>query len=157
MEKIITPVKKYYTKGYAGIKCGSTGVGYGSDIALMEGFARILWGLAPLWGGNQHNKEFERIYLTGIINGTNPESEEYWGEIRATDQKQVESAALGLGLILASHKIWDPLTDSQKKNFYIWLNKIREVAMFNSQNSLVIFFLDDPLKLAEDNEFIHHL
>ena len=42
-------------------------------------------------------------------------------------------------------------------HFYIWLNKIREVAMFNSQNWLVIFFLVDPLKLAEDNEFIHHL
>ena len=42
-------------------------------------------------------------------------------------------------------------------HFYICPNKIREVAMFSSQNWLVIFFLDDPLKLAEDNEFIHHL
>lgn len=42
-------------------------------------------------------------------------------------------------------------------HFYIWLNKVREVAMLNSQNRLVISFLDDPLKLAEDNEFIHHL
>lgn len=42
-------------------------------------------------------------------------------------------------------------------HFYIWLNKIREVAMFSSQNWLVIFFVDDLLKLAEDNEFIHHL
>lgn len=42
-------------------------------------------------------------------------------------------------------------------HFYIWLNKVREVAMLSSQNWLVISFLDDPLKLAEDNEFIHHL
>lgn len=42
-------------------------------------------------------------------------------------------------------------------HFYIWLNKVREVAMLNSQNWLVIFFLDDPLTVAEDNEFIHHL
>ena len=132
LEKIITPVKKYYTKGYAGIKCGSTGVGYGNDIALMEGFARILWGLAPLWGGNQHNEEFERIYLTGIINGTNPENEEYWGEIQDANQRQVEAAALALGLILAPHKIWEPLTDSQKKNFYNWLNKINYVKSINN-------------------------
>lgn len=41
--------------------------------------------------------------------------------------------------------------------FYIWLNKVREVAMLKSQNWLVISFVDDPFKLAEDNEFIHHL
>lgn len=41
--------------------------------------------------------------------------------------------------------------------FYIWLNKVHEVAMLNSQNWLVTFFLDGPLKVAEDNEFIHHL
>lgn len=41
--------------------------------------------------------------------------------------------------------------------FYIWLNKVLEVTVFNSQNRLVISILDDPLKLAEDNEFIHHL
>lgn len=60
----------------------------------MEGFARILWGLAPFWGGKQHDEDFERIYLTGIINGTNPEHEEYWGDVLEKDQRQVECAAL---------------------------------------------------------------
>jgi len=39
--KIINPLKKYYTKGCAGIKCGNFGVAYGEKIALMEGFSRL--------------------------------------------------------------------------------------------------------------------
>lgn len=132
LEKIISPLKNCYTEGYAGIKCGSSGVDYGNNVAVMEGFARILWGLAPFWGGKQHNREFERIYLTGIINGTNPEHKEYWGEIQDSDQRQVECAAFGLCLILASEKIWSPLTYSQKKNFYNWLNKINFVKSINN-------------------------
>lgn len=42
-------------------------------------------------------------------------------------------------------------------HFYIWLNKVCEVVMLYRQKWLVISFLDDPLKLAEYNEFIHHL
>ena len=50
---IVNPVKEHYTDGKAGAVLGSTGVQYGEEIALFEGFARILWGVAPLWcGGN---------------------------------------------------------------------------------------------------------
>ena len=47
LAKIVNPIKDYYTEGKAGIKCGSTGVQYGEEIALLEGFARVLWGLSP--------------------------------------------------------------------------------------------------------------
>lgn len=128
LNKIIQPVKKCYTPGYAGLNCGATGVFYGSDIALMEGFARILWGLAPFWCGGGEDNEFQKIYLQGIINGTDPEHTEYWGEIGEVDQRIVETAAIGLALILAPDKIWNPLTQEQKKNFYNWLNKVNYVA-----------------------------
>lgn len=41
-------------------------------------------------------------------------------------------------------------------HFHIWLNKVLQVTIFNSPKWLVISFLDGPLKLAEDNEFIYH-
>ncbi len=126
-QKIVEPVKKYYTKGAAGIKCGSTGVFYGSDIALMEGFARILWGLAPFWCGGGCDNDFKEIYLKGIANGTNLDHEEYWGEIGHVDQRMVETAAMGLALILAPDKIWEPLSKDEKRSFYNWLNCVNEV------------------------------
>ena len=121
LKKIIEPVKDYYTPGCAGIKCGHTGVRYSEEISLFEGFARIFWGMAPLWGGGH---DFEKIYekcFLGIINGTDPNHSEYWGEITDGSQKMVEAAALGLALILAPHKIWEPLSEKQKENFYNWL------------------------------------
>lgn len=133
----INPIKNYYTPAFAGIKCGSTSVCYGENTALMEGFARILWGLAPYWAGGGKDKDFEKIYLTGIINGTNPEQEEYWGEICDVDQKIVETSALGLGLILAPDKIWEPLNDKQKENLYNWLSQVNYVK--NSDNNWNFF------------------
>lgn len=125
--KMIKPLRKYYTKGKAGIKCGSTGVHYGDKTARIEAFARPLWGLGPLWGGKGECEDFDKIYLEGIINGTNPDHEEYWGIIEDFHQKIVETAAMGLALVLAPDKLWDPLTDKQKENLHKWLWQVNEV------------------------------
>lgn len=127
LKKIINPVKNYYTEGFAGIKCGHTSACYSEQIATMEGFARILWGLAPFWCGNDEDGEFQKIYLEGIINGTNPQHEEYWGILGDYDQRLVETAALGLTLILAPDKIWTPLSETEKTNFYKWLSQVNYI------------------------------
>lgn len=125
--QIIEPLLPYYTKGSAGVKCGATGVNYSETIARMEGFARGLWGLIPFWAGKGEHAEFEVIYRNGISNGTNPAHEEYWGEIKSFDQKHVEATVIGLGLILAPHIIWEPLTDIEKQNLYTWLDNVNHV------------------------------
>ncbi|MBQ7793395.1 MAG: DUF2264 domain-containing protein [Clostridia bacterium] len=127
LTRILEPLKGCYSKGKAYMKCGETGVLYGQEAALIEAFARPLWGLAPLWGGGEEISDFDRIYLEGIINGTDPESEEYWGKIGNIDQKQVETAPMGLALVLAPEKVWEPLTAEQKKNFKNWLWQMNEV------------------------------
>lgn len=132
LKKIIEPTKKYFTKGKAGIKCGATGVHYGEKTALTEGFARLLWGLAPLWGGNGEIEDFVEIYLEGIKNGTNPKHSEYWGKIDCCKQEIVETAPMGLALILAPEKIWEPLSDSEKDNFYNWLSGVNDVKVWDN-------------------------
>lgn len=127
LKKIVLPLENYYTPGFAGIKCGNTGVHYGEKISLFEAFARVLWGLAPLWGGGHNCTELDSKCLQGIINGTDPEHPEYWGEIVDYSQKMVESAALGLALILAPHKVWEPLNEKQKENFHKWLMQMNTV------------------------------
>ncbi|MBR5817911.1 MAG: DUF2264 domain-containing protein [Clostridia bacterium] len=126
LKKIINPVKDYYTPGYAGIKLGSFGVSYSEEVAKMEAFCRILWGLAPLWRDGESAGEFDEIYAKGIANGTNPESDEYWGDIpsRSDDQKIVEMASLGLALILAPERVWYPLNVEEKANFHKWLSQV---------------------------------
>ncbi|MBQ4518610.1 MAG: DUF2264 domain-containing protein [Clostridia bacterium] len=133
LSKIVTPLKDYYTAGCAGIKCGHTSAHYSERVALLEAFSRVLWGLAPLWGGGKDCKELDAKCLQGIINGTDPEHPEYWGEITSGSQKMVETAALGLALVLAPHKVWEPLTEHQKENFHNWLMQMN-VAQADGDN-----------------------
>lgn len=81
------------------------------------------------------------MFLEGIINGTDPEHDEYWGEFSTKDQRMVEQAVLGLGLALAPHKLWEPLSDVQKRNVYNWLNQINHVDRSNPNNWLMFTVL----------------
>lgn len=65
----------------------------------------------------------------GLINGTDPEHPEYWGDIEDLDQRMVEMCPIGYALAVAPHVLWEPLTDSQKENVTRWLGSIntREV------------------------------
>ncbi len=124
---ILNPLKKYYSNGKASAKCGVAGFNYSTEAALLESYARPLWGLAPLWSSNEDIDGFSDIYLQGIINGTDPNHSEYWGSIGDCDQKIVEAAPIGLALAIAPEKIWDPLTENQKKNLHTWLWQVNEV------------------------------
>ncbi len=126
LKNMIEPLKGYYTPGKGGIKLGHFEASYSDEVARMEAFARILWGLSPLWARGESAGEFDDIYVQGIISGTDPESDEYWGDIpqRSDDQKIVEMAALGLSLILAPERVWYPLNDKQKENFHRWLYQV---------------------------------
>ncbi len=159
LEKIIAPLKSYYTPGCAGIKCGNTGVHYGEAAALMEGFTRVLWGLAPLWGGDGNISDFDNICLKGIINGTDPESPEYWGKVEDYNQRIVESAALGLALVLAPHKVWEPLNDKQKDNFHKWLLQINEAKAWGNNWKFFAVLVNLGLKnvgVSYSKELIAH-
>lgn len=132
---MIEPLKPYFTPKKAGIKLGSFEVSYSDDVAKMEAFARVLWGLAPLWSCGESAGDFDEIYVQGIINGTDPEGDEYWGDIPkvSCDQRIVEMAALGLALILAPDKVWAPLSEKQRENLNNWLLQVNyEILSMNN-------------------------
>lgn len=132
--EMIRPLKQFYSPGHGWLHVGNTGVHYGEKASRMEGFARILWGLGPLWarmdgleeGLKKEAEEWLAWYLEGIIHGTDPENEEYWGKVNDYDQKMVEMAALVTAVSLSPEKLWEPLTDSQKNNVYQFLNQINQ-------------------------------
>ncbi|MBQ6795690.1 MAG: DUF2264 domain-containing protein [Clostridia bacterium] len=120
---ICEPLKAHFSPKKAFLDLGATSAAYGDETAMIEAFSRPLWALAPLFSDGTGD-EWAAIYREGFIAGTDPESDEYWGESGHHDQKLVEMAAMGLALILAPEKIWDPLTDKQKDNLYNWLDLV---------------------------------
>lgn len=132
--EMIRPLKPFYSPGHAWLHVGNTGVHYGEKSSRMEGFARILWGLGPLWAGmegldqdlQKEAEEWRVWYLEGIIHGTDPQNEEYWGEVKDYDQKMVEMAALVTAVCLSPDKLWEPLTEGQKENLYQFLDQINK-------------------------------
>lgn len=127
------PLKKHYNKEGSLLHLGSIGAHYGEKTARMEGWARVLWGLAPLFAGDnsalpdamrQEISQWASLYRNGVICGTTPSSPGYWGEISDYDQKIVEAAAVAVALSLAPQLLWEPLTNTEKENVHTWLSQI---------------------------------
>ena len=130
---ILRPLKKYYSSGHAWLHIGDSGAHYGVKAARMEGFARVLWGLGPLWRNEypalpkeaqEEMEQWRLLYLDGIRHGTDREHEEYWGELGDFDQKMVEMAAIVTAFLLSPQKLWEPLTKKEKQNVYEFLDQI---------------------------------
>ncbi|BBA96613.1 hypothetical protein RVR_1992 [Actinacidiphila reveromycinica] len=88
--------------------------------ADLEGYARPLWGLAPLAAGGGDFAHWE-LWARGLDAGTDPEHPEYWGGIGDVDQRQVETAAIGFALALAPERFWDPLDGRARDRVGRWL------------------------------------
>lgn len=119
----LTPLKQHYSKGNARLLLGSFSASYGKDVAEVEAWARPLWAFASYLKGGGHDAELEKIYLSGLINGTDPDHEEYWGHIVDDDQRICEMPAIAYALITVPEILWNPLTDKQKGNIAKWLNE----------------------------------
>lgn len=133
--QLIRPLKQHYSKGNAWLLPGNTAAHYGRKPAAMEGFARILWGLGPLFAGKDFSftpeesgevLEWKQICQEGIRHGTDPEHEEYWGDIQDYDQKMVETAAVVTAMMLAKEDLWDCFSEKEKENIFQWLNQINQ-------------------------------
>ncbi|WP_028549725.1 DUF2264 domain-containing protein [Paenibacillus sp. UNC451MF] len=117
------PLKPYYTKGSTRLYIGNTGTSYTDDVAGMEGFSRVLWGLVPLLAGGD-NCDLWDIYVQGIKNGTDSTHEEYWGDVVDYDQRLVEMAAYGFALALIPEKIKSSFSEQELQRLTDWLDQI---------------------------------
>ncbi|WP_438445384.1 DUF2264 domain-containing protein [Gorillibacterium sp. sgz5001074] len=123
-------VQPYYSEGFARLELAGSGAAYPPRIAGFEGFSRLLWGLAPLLAGGGFYEHWSR-HLTGIKNGTDPQHEEYWGDLNDYDQRLVEMAAFGLSLVLAPEAVWEPLSEREKSNLAAWLTQINRCKLWD--------------------------
>jgi hypothetical protein len=143
--QLCEPLKPCYSQGSARLHLGNTGAGFSDAIAQMEGFSRVLWGLVPLLAGGGDSDLLD-IYVTGIKHGTDPEHEEYWGELNDFDQRLVEMAAFGFALALVPDKLWAPLTAAEKRNVVNWLNQINRLQLYDCNWLLFLVLVNLGLK-----------
>lgn len=123
--EILKPLVSCMTPGKARIYVSQGSAHYAEDVAGMECWSRALWALVPMLAGKcPEAEELWPLWLEGMIHGTDPDHEEYWGEIRPFDQRMVEMAVIGCGLCFAPEHFWNPLNEEQREHLYDWLNQI---------------------------------
>lgn len=105
--------------------------GRGRKINGLEGFARF-FPLAASWLFSNHSEDIILnnnsynlidILKEGLLNGTNPSSLEYWGDIYDNDQRIVEAADIALALWISKDQIWVNLSIDEKLRIVNWLNQ----------------------------------
>ena len=118
---LVAPLDQYTSASGASVLPGLAGATYSPRAAGLEGFARRLWGLAPLAAGGGTFAGWARI-REGLAAGTDPAHPAYWGDPIDIDIRLVEMASLGFGLAMATAQLWDPLTPAAKANVQRWLS-----------------------------------
>ena len=106
------------------------------SASALEGVARPLWGIIPLVKGGGEFKHWA-LYQGIIAQGTDPQSDGYWGPASGINQRSVEMAAFGLLLAVLPEHGWEPLSDASKDNFATWLANIQHCPM--PQNNWLFF------------------
>ncbi|WP_395773758.1 DUF2264 domain-containing protein [Agrobacterium pusense] len=125
LDDSFAPLLPYFSQGGARVTLSGAAAHFDRAAADLEGFARPLWGIAPLALSGDRFDHWP-LLARGIANGTDPSHPEYWGDVRQKDQRLVELAAIGFALRLAPQHLWEPLSDTQKDNVRRYLLTARE-------------------------------
>jgi hypothetical protein len=121
--ELLAPLEGRYSEGNAGLHLGNAGAHYSARVALMEGWSRTLWGIAPLLAGGGSYPALAK-HQEGFRRGADPADPAYWGEPPDTDQRLVEMAAIALSLMIAPESFWEPLSPAERERLRTWLATI---------------------------------
>jgi hypothetical protein len=126
----------------------------GRRMDQLEGFSRIM----PLFGAWAHSGRGERVRLpddtvvdlaqafrVGLVEGTNPSSEEYWGEIGDRDQRIVEAADIALALWLFRRTVWPALTENERLQVVRWLAMANSRTVYDNNWHLFVILVNAVL------------
>ena len=128
LRDLTAPLESGFSPGRAQIRLGLDSAHFNRKAQWFEGYARPLWGLAPLHAGGGGFDLWDK-FREGLASGSDPDHPEYWEAVTDTDQRAVEMAALGFALALAPDKLWDPLPEAAKRRTAEWLGGIQSVQM----------------------------
>lgn len=120
---LVEPLLPHYEASGPRVRLGSTGAHFSRAAEELEGWARPLWGLAPLAAGGGEFGHWG-VLRRGLAAGTDPADRGYWGALEDTDQRMVEMAAVGFALALVPEHLWEPLEAPVRERVLAWLAPI---------------------------------
>lgn len=124
-EALIEPLLPFMSPGHARLHLGDSAAIYSDDAAEMEAYSRPLWAIFPLLaGGSPAGKRYWSLWADGLKHGTDPAHPEYWGDIGDYDQRMVETAVLGYGMLLAPEAFWAPFSPEEKQRVCAYLHQM---------------------------------
>ncbi|SHO51739.1 DUF2264 domain-containing protein [Anaerocolumna xylanovorans] len=121
-------IRSEFSSDFTSLHLGETATLYDDKTIGLEGVARILWGLVPLWAGCGSSFMQQEI-LAGIKAGTKSSNPGGWGKLCNSHQAFVEMAPMALGLLLTPEKVWEPLSENEKSEFQAWLYQINDYSL----------------------------
>ncbi|CAK3884665.1 Hypothetical predicted protein [Lecanosticta acicola] len=127
----LDPLEAGFSPGCALVRVGGTGTKFDETAAQIEGFARPLWGLAPLLAGGSCYKN-TYLFVKGLAAGTDPQGDEFWGRMEDLDQRMVESCPIGFTLAIAGKDFWEPLSETERRNVAEWIGSMNDKEMPNT-------------------------
>src|ERR1700690_48541 len=154
IKDLYLPLTPYYSEGSARVRLDMAAATFDRAAADLEGFARPLWGLAPLAAGGGADFVNWDIFRLGLANGTNPEHPEFWGHPEDRDQRLVELAAVAFALALIPKVLWHPQSPEAKKNIAGYLQQA--YAKYFGENNWMFFRVMIGLGLQAVGEKIDH-
>lgn len=144
-QNLFDPLLASFSPGKARVQLDASGSTWDRAACDLEGFARPLFGIAPMAAGGTSFDHWD-VYRTGLRNGTDPSHAEFWGHVTDMDQRHVEAAALGYCLIFASEHLWDPLDAEAKDRVAEWLRQSRNSAHGNNNHKFFRVLVDLALE-----------
>lgn len=118
----------------------ATGTGFDETAAQLEGFARPLWVVADLLKYPKDCPLIDNLHLSswvrGLMAGTDPNSQSYWGDVGDHDQRMVEMEPIAYALLSAPVSFLSPprsskfsdLVENDRAKYMLkkWLRSINE-------------------------------
>lgn len=120
VHSLFNPLLPNFSPGNARVQLDASASDWDRTACDLEGYARPLFGLAPLAAGGGYFDHWDK-YRDGLANGTDPRHAEYWGAVPSMDQRHVEAAAVAYGILVAPKQYWEPLEEAAKRNAIAWL------------------------------------
>lgn len=131
MRELWRPLRPRFERDGAAATLGDNAATYGAPAAMVETFARPLWGVASLVAGGGEFADGELVRRV-LADGVDPASPRYWGELGDRDQRAVEMGSLAAALWLAPGLLWEPLPEVARGHLVTWLRQINERELWDS-------------------------
>ncbi|KAF6815741.1 hypothetical protein CPLU01_14063 [Colletotrichum plurivorum] len=162
---LLKPLEPYKSPGKARIKLATgTAAGFDDVSAQLEGFARPLWVVADLLAEPGSAAALAGVDLgswtTGIAEGTDRTSDEYWGDLGDVDQRMVETESIAFTLLVSPDAFLSSCDGAARERLRDWLLQINGKKM--PQNNWLWFRVFVNLALVkalgvDADEVRHHM